>query len=63
MSGSFLLSRSYKFQFIELFTKCANPICHCEPVRTLVWQSPKVPENLGGFPRQFENWLGMTGCL
>ena len=26
----------FKFQFIELF----QIMCHCEPVRTLVWQSP-----------------------
>ena len=58
--------------------------CHCEPARTLVWQSPSnsvlfiVIQNArfvpfsgirpremvllsGRLPRQFENWLAMTG--
>jgi hypothetical protein len=37
----------------------------------MVWQSPKVwgyffgkfPLETGGFPRQFENWLGMTAFI
>ena len=53
---------------ISNFSLSFRWICHCEPVtESLVWQSPKVFDRIslvaGGFPRQFENWLGMTPFL
>ena len=40
-------------------SSCFRFSCHCEPARTLVWQSQKLSYT-NRFPRQFENWLGMT---
>ena len=34
--------------------------CHCEPVRRLVWQSPRDSGFSTRFPRQCAHWLGMT---
>ena len=37
----FVLFKSQFFEYIYL-------LCHCEPVRTLAWQSPReIPESLG----------------
>ena len=35
--------------------------CHCEPVRTLVWQSVFLKESTDSHASDIGHWLGMTG--
>ena len=37
-----------------------NMHCHCEPVLTLAWQSPKHFNSLRGSPHQSADWFAMT---